>query len=412
MKAFQYLGLALIFLTACGASEPEPTPETSTNNGGKSDFWDFDDVDFADLYNSTSSVNLLAVRGRLVEEDVDDIGDPEVTPFSQISQDETTREPFEVALVVGGQREFVAELETDHEGYFDAVVDISGLGLEEGRYSMEVWYDGARVGSSWATLVAEDRAVPIVRSDVDLTYLNTDFHTASAMFELMLQPAAERETLPGMASVYRNLRGDDAIPVTFLSGSPKFFKRTLEAKMGLDGVVQDGLVLKPFKDIVATNVRELTLTEIVPELKEQIGYKLTWLLKLRLQLPASTPEVLMGDDSEADFVIYNLYYRFLTGALSVAELHDELVFLGVSASWLAQIDLLAPLVEVTPEGAPLAIYINQTEAPSTTFSVGEWTIPGVTRHHEGALPLALDLQEQGLVSTEGVEAVRRSLGER
>ncbi|MEZ4458713.1 MAG: phosphatase domain-containing protein [bacterium] len=395
---------------ACGDSEPEQPANNTSNTDGKGDWFGLgDDIQYADLYNGTASVKLLPVRGRLVEEDPDDINDPDVTPFSQISQDETKRAFITVTMLIDGQRETITDLYTDNEGYFDTVVDISALNLRPGRYTMEIWHDGDNTGSSHVILLDEARTVPVVRSDVDLTYINTDFQSATAMFNLMLESADEREALPGMPSVYAGVRGDDAIPVTFLSGSPKFFKRTLEQKMILDGLEQDGVVLKPFKDIVASNVRDLSLTQIVPELKEQIGYKMTWLLKLRLQLPASTPEVLMGDDSEADFVVYNLYYRFLAGELTAGDLHDELVALNVTSNWMTEIDTYAPLVEVTPEGVPLAIYINHTPVTSETYDVQDWIVPDVTRYHDGAWPLAKDLEEEGLIGAATVEEVRKDL---
>lgn len=410
MSASKYL-IPLLFVAAFGCAD-EPAPEataSSTNNDGKGDFFGFDDVQFADLYNGTASVDILPVRGRLVEDDKDDIGDLEVTPFSQLSQDETKNADIEVYLVVDGERMKVADLQTDKEGYFDAVVDISALGLSAGRYEYQVWYEDEAAGSAKVVLLENDRNVPVVRSDVDLTYINTDFQTATAMFDLVITSAATREALPAMPLVYTNLRGQDSIPVTFLSGSPKFFKRTIESKMVLDGMEQDGLVLKPFKDIVSTNVRDLSLSAIVPGLKEQIGYKLTWLLKLRLQLPANTPEILMGDDSEADVVAYNLYYRLLSGELNESSLHDELVDIQVAPAWITQVDAFARLVEVGPDAVPVAIYINKTTVTNAELPVSQWTIPGVTRYHEGAWPLMLDLEEEGLVSGEAVSDVHDAL---
>src|SRR4030095_9671573 len=125
----------------------------------------------------------------------------------------------------------------------------------------------------------------------------------------------------------------DDVPLTYLSGSPSFFKMVLDEKIRLDQILQDGVVLKPFKDIIVAKVTDVDLTTIVPALEEQVGYKLTALLKLRLDVPPDTQEILMGDDSEADAVAYALYQRFTSKQLTVAGLAAALDSVPVDATW-------------------------------------------------------------------------------
>ncbi len=106
------------------------------------------------------------------------------------------------------------------------------------------------------------------------------------------------------------------MPLSFLSGSPNFFKMVLEEKAQLDGIAEDGIVLKPFKDIIASKVTEVDLGGVVPALEEQVGYKLTALLRLRLDVPVDTREILLGDDSEADAVAYALYHQLTSRQLT------------------------------------------------------------------------------------------------
>ncbi|MFT7624058.1 MAG: hypothetical protein ACI9WU_003244, partial [Myxococcota bacterium] len=305
--------------------EPLPTLAPSQPTGG----FDY----YADLYNTLGHTDSVRVRGRLVHED----GMPETvttTPLSQLSQDEATAR----ALSLWINNTQIAALSTDDEGYFDHRADIAIMGLEPGIYSVQARVDNVVAGHSEATLLALDHTQAVLRSDVDLTYLNTDFHTWDAMAALMIEDASDRDTLPGMAAVYQKL----ARPTVFLSGSPRFFKRILEGKMELDSVDNAGVILKPYKDLVVLGLWDFDPLSIVPSLKEQIGYKLTRLLQLRQDLPPSAQEILMGDDSEADQVVYNLYQRFTSGALSTEQLLAAVQALDVADPWLSDIQLEAP----------------------------------------------------------------------
>ena len=384
MRNFAVLGLALLFTFSCRSGSRTGTADNA----------------YADMYNTIGTASHLPIRGRLVveKEAVDIIA---ATPIGEFSQDEIREAIVSVTLVSGEDRYDAGEIKGDSEGYYDAIVS---PGAPAGTYTVEYSHSGAVVGTATARILADDHSDIVVRSDVDLTYLLTDFHSSTALAELVAQDAGERETLPAMETVYEGLRGDNARPLTFLSGSPRFFKRTLEGKMQLDGVQQDGLVLKPFKDIV---LGQPDLTKIVPDLKEQVGYKLYFLLRLRLALPQGTPEVLMGDDSEADHVVYNLYQRFTSGELDVDGLLAELDDIAVAESWREIIAEVAPDVEA--DSPVLAIYINATEVPSETFPIEDWIVPGLTRHHQGAWPLALDLAEEGWITTQQADAVAAKL---
>jgi hypothetical protein len=53
--------------------------------------------------------------------------------------------------------------------------------------------------------------------------------------------------------------------------------------------------------------------------------------------------------------------------------------------------------------------INRTGKPNPIFPVAEWAVPGLTRPHAGAWPLALDLFEEGHLRGPAVTAVRARL---
>ncbi|MCB9553415.1 MAG: hypothetical protein H6705_16345 [Myxococcales bacterium] len=401
----RWLGFAAGALVGCGGGGVK---------GGDADGRCEEDCPYADVAPSLGSVEALPVRGRIVEEDLPvDITDAD--PFKELAQDEIDHAAVALALRAGGETFTLEGVEADEEGYLDVSVPLPA-GVPPGEHTLVLSVGGVVAGEVRAQLLAATHEDVVVRSDVDMTWLETDFMSASGLLELLEADARERRALPGMSAVYQALRagasGAAARPVVFLSGSPRFFKRTIEGKMQLDGVVHAGLILKPFKDIVAANLLDFDVEQLQDELEEQIGYKLAALLHLRLDVPPGVPEILMGDDTEADVVVYVLYHRFTSGLLDAAQLGAELERLAVSAGWRDEIARLAPLVSAHLQGrdAPVrAIYINETAAPGARYPVADWQQGDLVRYHAGAWPLVLDLFEEGRVSAEGVRAVRSAL---
>jgi hypothetical protein len=366
---------------------------------------------YADMSNTIGTTVRLPVRGRIFKV-IDGFDPTTTTPFAQISQEELPNEP--VTITTGGAT--LGVLNTDAEGYLDQTLDITAVALVPGTYTLGFAVRGRAAGTATVRLLSPQAPGVVVRSDVDLTYLNTDFMSTTGKLALLIQRGSERATLPAMQAVYRGMRrgansaGD--IPLTYLSGSPNFFKMVLEEKVRLDQILQDGVVLKPFKDIIAANVTDVDLSKVVPALEEQVGYKLSALLRLRLDVPPDTREILMGDDSEADAVAYSLYHRFTSKQLTVAELITAADAVPVDpTTWRPLIvDLAGRVAPVLPQSAPVvAIYINRTGTPNARFPVASWTVPQLTRVHTGAWPLALDLFEEGRLSGPATAAVKARL---
>ena len=160
-------------------------------------------------------------------------------------------------------------------------------------------------------------------------------------------------------------------------------------------------MLKPFKDIIAAKVTDLDLGGIVPALEEQVGYKLTALLRLRLEVPVETREILMGDDSEADAVAYLLYHQFTSKQLTT-ETADGQARRGEGGRRLEGGGRHpgAPGAGGAAGRGPRAWPSTSTRTgkPNARFPVTSWSVPQLTRYHTGAWPLALDLFEEGRVS--------------
>ncbi len=169
-------------------------------------------------------------------------------------------------------------------------------------------------------LAASD-AGPVYTFDIDKTYLDTHLSQARSLLSIPLEGALDKHPYAGMAELIRACqRGSDQVgadrPAFFVSASPRQMRKVLERRMELDEIAVDGLTLKSWGYYLKRGrIRMLT---------HQVPYKLTALLLTRAELPPGCREVLFGDDSEADSLIYSLYAAILTRAVRLDDLDDVL----------------------------------------------------------------------------------------
>jgi len=373
---------------------------------------------YADMSRTLGTVTKIPVRGRIVNESAVGLANPnDTTPLQQASQNEIKGIEFEATLhhENGTLIAPLGKAANDKEGYIDTVFPLKEGAILPGRYRVEIRVAGTAAGQTTVQLLANDYQGVVVRSDIDLTYLDTHFVRKRDMVKLLTQKGSERQTLPAMEKVYAALRkgakGNEDRGLVFVSGSPRFFKRILESKMQIDGVEHNGIMLKAFEEIAFTQIVNLDPERIVSALKEQVGYKLGHLLRGRLDLPVKAAEILLGDDSEADFVVYSIYHRLMSGELSGETAKKEMLRGGVDAEQIPELLELTNRVRETLGGfSPVkAIYINLTSFPNAKLAVKDWQLPGLLREHQGAWPLILDLYEEGFVSKESVATVKARL---
>jgi len=168
----------------------------------------------------------------------------------------------------------------------------------------------ANVCYSLSVLDPVDRHRLVYRWDLDKTYLRTEFDTVRDWVRTAFETARDKQTVPGAGALLREIRGTDPFGVYIVSGSPEQLRRVIEAKLRLDGVRWDGLVLKP----QLTNI----LRGRFKSIKEQVAYKLGAMLETRATLPVDTEELMFGDDAEADAFIYCLYADLCAGRVTPA----------------------------------------------------------------------------------------------
>ena len=221
----------------------------------------------------------------------------------------------------------------------------------------------------------------IYRWDLDKTYLQTEFDTFRQLVRTALQKASEKQAVPGAAALIRELRAQGDSQLCIISGSPTQMRNVLEAKLKLDGVEWDELVLKD-------NVRNL-LRGRFRALRGQVGYKLPVLLESRIHAPVEAEEVLFGDDAEADAFIYSLYADLVAGRV------DEVVLGQVLEAAQVYPDDRARIVtawRAIPRADPVRrifIHLDRLTPPAYFSRYGPRVVP-IFNYFQAALVLLAD----------------------
>ncbi len=199
----------------------------------------------------------------------------------------------------------------------------------------------------------------IVISDVDKTYLNTDFESLRGLVWIPFEVAVDKVTIDRMNFIYQGLRygsGDrpSFLPLIFITASPPFIYRALTTKMLRDGVEYDAVVMKD----------QMTLTKQLQftQLKSQVTYKLFALFHLLKHLGGGKYSLLLfGDDTESDLHIYLLFKKIVEEHPPVFKVADLLLEGGVDISYLEGLLRIIRDVDVDVKVKYIFIYLTKKE---------------------------------------------------
>lgn len=218
------------------------------------------------------------------------------------------------------------------------------------------FHKSSLLGRGRLRILPENYKGYVVISDIDQTYLATDLHSTTGKFAALFESASQKRALPGMPELYRRIRNDlkDA-PLVFISASPHFFRRTLFATVRKHNIEFESIHLKYLQGTIKGVLDKIISTTINPidlfsggfrsalkrtrkflgssyqSLFDQMAYKLSILLQSRLHLPTQSKEILLGDNTESDYMIFTLYQLILLGDFQANELEEylyKLNFLG------------------------------------------------------------------------------------
>ncbi len=172
----------------------------------------------------------------------------------------------------------------------------------------------------------------IIISDVDKTYLNTDFESLKGLLWIPFEVAVDKVTIEKMNLIYQALRygtgsSPALTPLFFITASPPFIYSPLTSKMIRDGVEYDGIVMKD-QDILLKKME-------FKQLKSQVTYKLFALFSLiNLIKSRDNNIILLGDDTESDLSIYLLFKKIVEENPPVFKAADLLLGAGVDVKYL------------------------------------------------------------------------------
>jgi len=272
----------------------------------------------------------------------------------------------------------------------------------------------------------------IARWDLDKTYLRTDFETFRDLLRTALERPDQKRTVPGAASLLRELSAAGG-EIHILSGSPRQMRGRIEEKLRLDGARVDSLTLKP-------NL-ENALKFRFRALRDQLGYKLPALLSSRAAgAPSPLPEVLLGDDAEADAFVYSLYADICAGLVPEDTLGRVLTRgrayehnIGEALRFaravpklpcvrriLIHLERQSPLHRFAPYGPRVVPFYNYLQAAFVLADDGLLPPGGVVRvavelileHRFDADSLArsyLELRRRGCANGSGIPALRAAI---
>jgi hypothetical protein len=212
----------------------------------------------------------------------------------------------------------------------------------------------------------------IFRWDLDKTYLKSEFESLRELVRIPFEKPEDKIAVPGVVPLIRNLREvalqrGQEVRIYFMSASPPQIAKAIKEKLALDGITYDGIVFKnQLQNLVRGKFRNL---------REQVGYKLTELLKSRPTMPVGSHEVLFGDDWESDPIIYSLYADILAGRIAPDDLREILRTIGVDPHLMMEAKTRAATLH--REDAVAKIYINlERRTPPTNFrSFGPRLVP-------------------------------------
>ncbi|MFK8137626.1 MAG: phosphatase domain-containing protein [Bdellovibrionales bacterium] len=225
--------------------------------------------------------------------------------------------------------------------------------------------------------------------DLDKTYLDTHFESVKGMYRTIVEKAFQKKNVPGTGSLVRTLTSDldHPFPIFFITASPPQMEEKIRQKLELDGIKPYGIF---FKDNLI-NLRPGRLSRLT----QQIGFKIQALLQLRSKLNPEVKQILWGDDSESDAIIYSLYSDICSRRLKEDDLYYVLQKLKVRG---VQASLISAIQSKLPEMDPVQrIYINlATDTdPDYYYKFGRRTLPTYNTFQVG-----LDLYQDGHLSSQ------------
>jgi phosphatidate phosphatase APP1 len=352
---------------------------------------------YADLSPTLGRWNRLRVRGRILS--VERV-EPrhQVTPFQDVGARFLADQIVEVSILdsAGQPASERYAARTDHFGFFEVLVTL--LQPVDSRTALTArTFVGDRIlaGTGNCFVLPDEDSGPILVSDVDKTYLESIIRSPRDIVRMMARPGKVRRPLPGMPAFTAALtRWPHGVPLIFLSGTPFFFKRSLEDRFCRDELTLTGLYLRPPSPPIEKELTTDELARFLDSLHYQFGFKVLTILQLLKDLPDRVELLLWGDDNQHDPQVYATISGWLEGTLTAGQVLD---LADRYQTLPQQRDQLAAILAYPPRGQK----VRQIAIRDVTKRQSSWPdqlISGAA-HFGSATELAAILAKEGLTGT-------------
>lgn len=239
--------------------------------------------------------------------------------------------------------------------------------------------------------------------DLDKTYLDTRWQSIKDLFQVSFTDDFHRKNVPGTSTLVSSLKdawaqknGNGLFPIFFITASPPQMEKKIREKLERDEILPLGIF---FKD----NLKNLWPGSFW-KLRQHVGYKVGSLMYLRTLLNAQVNQVLWGDDSETDAIIYSLYSDLCSRRLAGEEADKILKNFQVTNEQVTRIESALQQVPVMDPVEKIYINLAIDTDPEYYLKFGRRMIPS-----HNALQIALDLYQDERLTLEHVLHVGKDL---
>jgi hypothetical protein len=239
--------------------------------------------------------------------------------------------------------------------------------------------------------------------DLDKTYLDTHFETLRGLWRAAMEKAFQKRNIPGTGSLVRALihRKNETdqskpFPIYFITASPPQIERRIRTKLEIDGI-------RPYGTFFKDNLRNLR-PRYFNRLKRHVGYKLQALLELRMRLHPEVQQILWGDDSESDAVVYSLYSDICARRIGDEDLRFILDRLKVLRPQREQIIEIQSHIPINDPVSKIYINLAADTDPDYYSKFGRRMVATFT-----TFQIALDLYQSQHLNLEQLERVAQDM---
>ncbi len=228
---------------------------------------------------------------------------------------------------------------------------------------MSDWKKRAEVNAdvvcfTYASAAKLQKAEEVFVWDLDKTYLDTKYESLKGLWKTItdrphqkVNVAGTSELVSAISESWKKRFPNINFPIYFITASPPQMEVNILNKLKFDGFEPIGIYCKD-------NLRNLNPTRWW-RLTKQVGFKLHALLLMRVHLHSDVRQILWGDDSESDVIVYSIYSDICCRRLERSELEKILRGLHVSGE---QVRAIFDLQDQIPFQDPVEkIYINLAE---------------------------------------------------